>query len=166
MIRFLEKLLLDKDEDPEIYEYYYGDEGEGKYNKISWSDKDIAEYAGDGGGESTKQILIGGFYDILYGSNDNSDSDGGGSVKVESESYTRADVCSPGKVGTFKKDGTCFTTEALQEIAGAINKTPDMKKIKDIKGKSKKELWNDIKEQMKGCNNEWCWLSKSFVKNY
>jgi Ulp1 protease family, C-terminal catalytic domain len=154
MITFLEKLLLDEDEDQELYQYYYG-------NKKRLNEKK----SGKG-----KGLLVGGFYDIFYG-NDVDDVDanedlkdgGGKTVKVESPSYTNVNACAPGNIDEFKESGTCFTDKALKDIAGAINDTPDMKKIK-IDGKTKKQLWNDIKEQMKGCNNEWCWLSQKFVK--
>jgi len=152
MISFLEKLLLDEDEDQELYQYYYGDKRVNETN---------SERCGQG-----KGLLVGGFYDIFYGENDQEDEikDGGGTtVKVESPSYTNVNACAPGKIEEFKESGTCFTGKALKDIAGAINKTPDMKKIK-IEGKSKRQLWNDIKEQMKGCNNEWCWLSQKFIK--
>ena len=184
VVTFLEKLLLDKDEDTELYQYYYGN---GKLLKNGGGTKNIGKGKG---------LFVGGFYDIFYGddnggggddnsgdnsednSEDNSDvisnisdidieDDGIGGRKMavaESPSYTNVNACAPSKIGTYKTSGTCFSEKALRKIAHAINETPDMKKISGVDKKSKKELWKDIKNQMKGCNNEWCWLSKKFVK--
>lgn len=103
------------------------------------------------------------------GSGSNVDSNifqlvGGASAKIESPTYVNIDACSPPSKKTFEENSTCFTRDSLKLIAKSINSSPDMSKIENIESKGVKELWEDIKLQMKGCNNEWCWLSKSFLK--
>ena len=89
---------------------------------------------------------------------------GDNSVKIKSPTYVNPKACSPSNAEVFKENNTCFTQESLKLIANSINDYDKTTKIKNIDSKSTKELWKEIKMQMKGCNNEWCWLSKSFLK--
>ena len=86
------------------------------------------------------------------------------SVKMKSPTYVNPKACSPINANVFKENNTCFTHESLKLIAESINNNDSMTKINNIETKSTKDLWKEIKAQMKGCNNEWCWLSKSFLK--
>lgn len=90
----------------------------------------------------------------------------GESLIVESPSYTNQDACAPINQESFKKDKTCYTREALIDIAKAWNASSYAKKENLIQlESSKKELWNALRNRITGCNNEWCWLNKGFVKS-
>lgn len=90
-----------------------------------------------------------------------------------SSTYTSPKACSPLRQSTFRAGGfsTCYTMDALEKIANAYNKTAPVKD-RIPKRKTKKGLWNAIKLKLDkmdnskdGCDGEWCWVKKSFMKN-
>lgn len=60
---------------------------------------------------------------------------------------------------------TCYTIEQLKKIAREYNSNcPKCKKIR-INGRSKHQLWNDIREALSDrCKNEICWIDQDFVR--
>lgn len=70
--------------------------------------------------------------------------------------------CSPSREN---QNLTCYSLHGLQKIAEAYNQTfPNANKI-SIKGKSKTQLWNEIRGALSGvCNDETCWVEQNFVK--
>ena len=72
-------------------------------------------------------------------------------------------TCAPGK---SYKDGSCFTLENLIEISENFNKTFPIKsfEIKNDKKYLLRQLTSRMKEKY-DCDNQICWINKSFVKN-
>ena len=60
---------------------------------------------------------------------------------------------------------SCFTKSSLIKIAKSYNQTFDDKKKISTSNKSKKQIWNGIREKLSSkCSNEWCWADQDFVK--
>ena len=73
-------------------------------------------------------------------------------------------TCAPGNA-TNEFKFTCYTLDALKQIAEAYNKHMGYKEI-ETNTNNKKQLWNAIKRHMsKFCKNEWCWIDQQFAKN-
>ena len=65
--------------------------------------------------------------------------------------------CAPNRKG----DKTCYTKMQLEKMADILNKQENAK----IKGKTKEQLWNGIREHLfEECNYEWCWLDNKSIK--
>ena len=69
--------------------------------------------------------------------------------------------CSPHK----ENNGyTCYSLDDLQKIAKSYNKTSHQK-IK-VSGKSRKQLWDGIRQALSNkCNNEICWAKQDFMND-
>lgn len=86
--------------------------------------------------------------------------------------YISPRACSPLRKSTFRASdfNTCYTLEALKTIRGAYNKTAPSKDKIPVR-KTKKGLWNAIKEKIdqmnpkEGCEGEWCWVKQPFMRN-
>ena len=86
--------------------------------------------------------------------------------------YISQRACSPLRKSTFRsgKFSTCYSLEALQKIRKAYNKTAP-RKDKIPERKTKKGLWNAIKDKIdkmnekEGCDGEWCWVKQPFMRN-
>lgn len=78
--------------------------------------------------------------------------------------YISPKACSPISKADMRGGNfsTCYTYEALLDIANAYNKTaPANDKIRIVKGK--KALWTAIKnkmDRMSDCEGEWCWVKQ------
>jgi hypothetical protein len=81
-------------------------------------------------------------------------------------------VCAPGK-GTDRI--SCLSKDSLIKIIKAYNKQlrsrgggshSNNQNPISIKNKSKKQLWENLREKMSGeCNKEVCWIDRSFVRD-
>ena len=72
--------------------------------------------------------------------------------------YTNKNICAPGR----RKDNTCFSHNALKELARAYNKKH---KAQINLNQSKNKLWKDIRSNVgTKCNNEVCWTTLDFIK--
>ena len=86
------------------------------------------------------------------------------SVATITTKYTSPKACSPISKADMRGGNfsTCYTYEALLDIANAYNKTaPDNDRIRIVKGK--KALWTAIKnkmDRMSDCEGEWCWVKQ------
>lgn len=71
--------------------------------------------------------------------------------------------CSPTRVNAFKKEHTCFTRKALVNLANAWNESNPSRKITNINGKTKMQLWSALNQRMSsqcGDGQEWCWVDE------
>ena len=82
--------------------------------------------------------------------------------KLIGEKKKTKKYCSPGKK---KYSFSCFSKTSLIKIAKAWNKENTKNKI-IIKGKTGRQLWNEIDNRLrKRCNNEMCWTKQRFIKD-
>lgn len=78
-------------------------------------------------------------------------------------SYASEKSCAPARAKCF--DGTCYSFDALKEIAKAYNEKNPNNPI-DIDVNDKKQLWKAIRAKIGSkCQTEWCWIEQDFVEN-
>jgi len=71
--------------------------------------------------------------------------------------------CSPHK----ENNGyTCYSLNDLQKIAKSYNQTSSSHQKIKISGKSRKQLWDGIRQALSNkCNNEICWAKQDFMND-
>lgn len=83
------------------------------------------------------------------------------SRKINNKNYD-GNICAP----AYKNKYTCFSKNALNNIAQSWNNTYPNNKIKIVSKDNKLKIWNNIDRMLKKtCNSEYCWLKQQFIDN-
>jgi hypothetical protein len=84
-------------------------------------------------------------------------------------SYVNKKACAPNMKENFEMLGTCYDENALESLALAYNQANPQNKI-PIRGlgggkaMAAKQIWKGLKNRLKQCDTEWCWLNQRFAK--
>lgn len=71
--------------------------------------------------------------------------------------------CSPYVKNKTISKKSCLTSDVLKKIKKAYNEKNPKKKIRSTK---KRKIWNELKKNIKNCNQEKCWLKELNDDNY